>query len=39
VQNQHSGLVLGVSGMSSADSAQVVPYEDNGTADHNWRLV
>ncbi|GAA1641186.1 beta-L-arabinofuranosidase domain-containing protein [Catellatospora bangladeshensis] len=38
VQNAHSGKVLGVSGMSTADSANVVQFADNGTADHNWRF-
>lgn len=39
IGNQHSGKALGVDGMSTANSAQVVQYEDNGTADHLWRLV
>jgi hypothetical protein len=39
VQNQNSGLVLGVSDMSTADSAEVVQYADNGTADHLWQLI
>jgi Ricin-type beta-trefoil lectin domain-like len=39
VQNRNSGKVLGVDGMSTADSAQVVQFTDNGTADHNWRLI
>ncbi|NEE47114.1 RICIN domain-containing protein, partial [Streptomyces sp. SID8455] len=30
---------LGVDGMSTADSAHVVQYDDNGTADHLWRLL
>jgi hypothetical protein len=34
----HSGKVLGVAGMSTADSAQVVQFADNGTADHLWRI-
>lgn len=37
--NRHSGKVLGVDGMSTANSAHVVQYEDNGTADHLWRLL
>ncbi|MEU6403341.1 RICIN domain-containing protein [Streptomyces sp. NPDC046985] len=37
--NRHSGKVLGVDGMSGADSAQVVQFSDNGTADHLWQLV
>ncbi|WP_246157556.1 RICIN domain-containing protein [Catellatospora sichuanensis] len=39
VQNANSGKVLAVSGMSTADSANVVQYGDNGTADHRWRLL
>ncbi|MYQ35240.1 RICIN domain-containing protein, partial [Streptomyces sp. SID4956] len=35
----HSGKVLGVDGMSTADSARVVQYEDNGTPDHLWTLA
>jgi hypothetical protein len=39
VQNAHSGKVLGVDGMSLENSAQVVQFDDNGTADHLWQLV
>jgi len=39
VRNQNSGLVLGVAGMSTADSADVVQYADNGTADHLWQFT
>ena len=39
IQNKNSLKVLGVDGMSTANSANVVQYDDNGTADHNWRLV
>ncbi|MCU7722234.1 RICIN domain-containing protein [Actinoplanes sp. KI2] len=39
IQNQNSGKVLGVDGMSTANSARVVQFSDNGTADHLWRLV
>ncbi|GAB3934393.1 beta-L-arabinofuranosidase domain-containing protein [Micromonospora vulcania] len=38
IQNRHAGKVLAVSGMSTGDSANVVQFADNGTADHNWRL-
>ncbi|MFI5837241.1 beta-L-arabinofuranosidase domain-containing protein [Micromonospora sp. NPDC051300] len=38
IRNQNSGKVLGVSDMSTADSADVVQFADNGTADHDWRL-
>lgn len=39
VANRHSGKVLGVDGMSTANSAHVVQFGDTGTADHLWRLV
>lgn len=39
IANRHSGKVLGVDGMSTADSAHVVQYDGNGTADHLWRLL
>jgi hypothetical protein len=39
IRNANSGRVLGVAGMSTADSADVVQYDDNGTADHLWQLI
>jgi hypothetical protein len=39
VQNRNSGKVLGVSGMSIDNSANVVQFTDNGTSDHLWRIV
>ncbi|ADJ45365.1 hypothetical protein AMES_3540 [Amycolatopsis mediterranei S699] len=39
IKNRNSGKVLGVDQMSTADSAQVVQYADNGTDDHLWHLV
>jgi hypothetical protein len=39
LQNANSGKLLGVDVMSYADSAQVVQFADNGTADHVWRLL
>ncbi|MGQ4716923.1 RICIN domain-containing protein [Streptomyces anulatus] len=39
IANRHSGKVLGVEGMSTANSAHVVQFGDTGTADHLWRLV
>jgi len=39
IQNQNSGKVLGVSNMSTADSAQVVQFADSGTADHLWTFI
>ncbi|WP_268221843.1 hypothetical protein [Streptomyces sp. EMB24] len=38
-ENRHRGEVLGVDGMSTADSAQVVQSTGNGTEDHEWRFV
>jgi hypothetical protein len=39
LQNRNSGKVLGVDGMSLANSANVVQFDDNGTADHLWRMA
>ena len=39
IQNQNSGKVLGVSNMSTADSADVVQFADSGTTDHLWQLI
>ncbi|WP_083971963.1 RICIN domain-containing protein [Actinoplanes awajinensis] len=39
IQNQNSGKVLGVDGMSTANSARVVQFGDTGTADHLWRIL
>jgi hypothetical protein len=39
IKNKNSGKVLGVDGMSTADSANVVQFTDNGTADHLWHVV
>ncbi|WP_328610347.1 RICIN domain-containing protein [Amycolatopsis sp. NBC_00345] len=39
VRNAHSGLLLGVTGMSTQDSAAVVQFHDNGTADHLWQVL
>ncbi|UZI33086.1 beta-L-arabinofuranosidase domain-containing protein [Streptomyces sp. VB1] len=39
IANRHSGKVLGVDGMSTANSAHVVQFDDNDTADHLWQLV
>ncbi|WP_236062342.1 RICIN domain-containing protein [Actinacidiphila acididurans] len=39
IQNKNSGKVLGVDRMSTADSANVVQFTDNGTADHLWQLT
>ena len=37
--NANSGKVMGVSNMSWGDSAQVVQFDDSGTADHVWQLL
>lgn len=39
IRNRHSGKVLGVDNMSTADSAHVVQFGDTGTDDHLWQLV
>ena len=39
IQNQNSGKLLAVSGMSLADVTNVTQYEDNGTPDHLWAVV
>jgi hypothetical protein len=39
IRNSNSGKVLAVANMSTADSADVVQYDDNGTADHLWQLI
>ncbi len=37
--NVASGLVLGVSGMSTADGGLALQWGDNGSADHDWLFV
>ncbi|MGW2960881.1 beta-L-arabinofuranosidase domain-containing protein, partial [Streptomyces sp. NPDC001220] len=39
IRNKNSGKVMGVDLMSTADSAHVVQFDDNGTADHLWQLI
>ncbi|MEV0844427.1 RICIN domain-containing protein [Streptomyces sp. NPDC049954] len=39
LRNKHSGKVLGVDTMSTANSAHVVQFDDNGTDDHLWEPV
>jgi hypothetical protein len=39
IQNRNSGKVLSVLNMSTANSAEVTQYDDNGTADHLWVVV
>jgi hypothetical protein len=38
IRNANSGKVLGIDKMSTADSAIVVQFADNGSRDHLWRL-
>ena len=39
IQNQHSGKLLAVNGMSIADTADVTQWSDNGTPDHLWTVI
>ncbi|MFE2887259.1 RICIN domain-containing protein [Streptomyces sp. NPDC059272] len=39
ILNKHSGKVLAVDGMSTANSARVVQFDNTGTGDHAWQLV
>lgn len=39
IENAHSGKVLPVHKMSTADSANVAQFTDNGILDRNWRLL
>ncbi|MET9223271.1 RICIN domain-containing protein [Streptomyces sp. NPDC003300] len=39
IWNKNSNKVMGVDLMSTANSAHVVQFDDNGTADHLWQLV
>ena len=39
IRNRNSGKVLAVDQMSTDDGAQVVQFDDSGTADHAWQLV
>ncbi|MFC9463759.1 RICIN domain-containing protein [Streptomyces coelicoflavus] len=39
VQNKHSGKVLAVDGMSTANSARVVQFANTGTGDHAWQRI
>ncbi len=39
IRNRNSGKVMGVDVMSTANSARVVQFDDNGTADHLWQFV
>jgi hypothetical protein len=37
--NAKSGKVLGITGMSTANNAVAVQWDDNGTADHEWTVT
>lgn len=39
ILNKNSGKVLAVDGMSTANSARVVQFDNTGTGDHAWQLV
>ncbi|MFJ4713716.1 beta-L-arabinofuranosidase domain-containing protein [Streptomyces sp. NPDC088785] len=39
IQNKHSGKVLAVDSMSTADDARVVQFDNSGTGDHAWQLL
>ncbi len=39
IVNKNSGLVLGISGASTAAGADALQWSDNGTADHLWQIV
>ncbi|MER5946430.1 RICIN domain-containing protein [Streptomyces sp. NPDC001904] len=39
IQNKHSGKVLAVDSMSTADGARVVQFDNSGTGDHAWQLL
>lgn len=38
LRNAHSSMVIGISGMSTANGGQAVQWNDNGSADHQWRF-
>ncbi|MGY0020216.1 RICIN domain-containing protein [Streptomyces sp. YJ-C3] len=39
IQNKHSGKVLAVDSMSTANDARVVQFDNSGTGDHAWQLI
>ncbi|MCQ4209035.1 beta-L-arabinofuranosidase domain-containing protein [Streptomyces longispororuber] len=39
IQNKHSGKVLAVDSMSTANDARVVQFDNTGTGDHAWQLL
>jgi hypothetical protein len=39
LRNENSGKLMGVAGASTANSANIQQYDDNGTHDHLWQFV
>ncbi|WP_080572103.1 RICIN domain-containing protein [Paenibacillus peoriae] len=39
IRNAHSNLVIGIDGMSTVNGRQAVQWDENGTADYNWRFT
>ena len=39
LMNKNSGKVMAVSGMSTADSADITQFSDSGSADHLWKMI
>jgi hypothetical protein len=39
IQNKNSGKLMAVQNASTANSANIQQYDDNGTRDHLWQLV
>lgn len=39
LRNENSGKLMGVDRMSTANSANIQQYDDNGTRDHLWQFV
>ncbi len=39
IRSRWSNKVIGVSGASTGNGAQILQWDDNGTLDHEWRLI
>ena len=39
IRSRWSNKVIGVSGASTGNGAQILQWDDNGTPDHEWRLI
>lgn len=39
IRNGHSGKIIGAEGGSTANSARIVQFDDDGRGDHLWQLV